>query len=69
MTVLTIYLEGLSCGHCLNTVNRALAELAGVRVRTVRMDRVVVDYDSGVVTTPAIVAAVERAGYRAALAS
>jgi len=30
MTNLTLRIDGMSCGHCMNAVNRALAGLPGV---------------------------------------
>ena len=28
----TLHIEGMSCGHCLNAVNRALSAVPGVRI-------------------------------------
>ena len=35
MRHLTLHIEGMSCGHCLNAVNRALAGLPGVEIESV----------------------------------
>jgi len=57
--------EGMSCGHCLNAVNRALADIPGVEVDTVRIGRAVVRYDRARVSPAQLEAAVADAGYRA----
>jgi copper chaperone CopZ len=55
----------MSCGHCLNAVNRALAEMPGVEVDTVRIGRAEVRYDDARVSLGQLEAAVADAGYRA----
>jgi copper chaperone len=62
---LTLHIEGMSCGHCLNAVNRALAELPGVEVESVRMGRADLRYDEQQLNPARIEAAVADAGYRA----
>jgi copper chaperone len=65
MRRLTLHIEGMSCGHCLNAVNQALAALPGVQVDSVRIGRAELRYDESITTPPRIEAAVEDAGYRA----
>jgi len=65
MRSLTLHIEGMSCGHCLNAVSRALGGLPGVEVESVKMGRADVRYDEGVVEPARIEAAVADAGYRA----
>jgi copper chaperone CopZ len=55
----------MSCGHCLNAVNRALADMPGVEVDSVRMGRAEVRYDRARVSPAQLEAAVADAGYRA----
>jgi copper chaperone len=62
---LTLHIEGMSCGHCLNAVNRALASMPGVVVDAVRIGRAEVHYDEAVVAPGRIAEAVTGAGYRA----
>jgi copper chaperone CopZ len=62
---LTLHIEGMSCGHCLNAVNRALAALPGVQVDSVRMGRAELHYDESITRPSRIEAAVTDAGYRA----
>ena len=68
MKDLTLHIDGMSCGHCLNAVNRALGALPGVRPQSVQIGRAVVQYDETQVQPAAIAAAVEDAGYRATVA-
>jgi copper chaperone len=65
MKTLTLHIDGMSCGHCLNAVNKALAGLDGVEVETVTMGRAEVRFDPGVVDASRIAAAVSDAGYAA----
>ena len=60
-----LHIDGMSCGHCLNAVNRALTEMPGVEVDSVRMGRAEVRYDRARVSPAQLEAAVADAGYRA----
>jgi copper chaperone len=62
---LTLHIEGMSCGHCLNAVSRALSELPGVEVESIRMGRADLRYDEQQLNPSCIEAAVADAGYRA----
>ena len=61
----TLHIEGMSCGHCLNAVNRALSAVPGVRIDALRVGRADVSYDDTTTTTSDLEAAVAEAGYRA----
>jgi copper chaperone len=65
MARIVLHVEGMSCGHCLNAVSRALAESPGVTVESVRIGRAEVDYDERVTTPGAVAAAVAEVGYPA----
>ena len=65
MRRLTLHIEGMSCGHCLNAVNGALATLPGVQVDSVRIGRAELSYDESATTPSRIEAAVADAGYPA----
>lgn len=69
MRDLTLTIDGMSCSHCLNAVNRALAELPGVEVQSVKIGRADVRYDERAVEPSSIEAAVTGAGYPARAAS
>ena len=64
MTSLTLAIEGMSCGHCLNAVNRALATVPGVTIKSVRIGQAVVECQPDH-QSEQIVAALAAAGYRA----
>jgi copper chaperone CopZ len=61
----TLHIEGMSCGHCLNAVNRALRSIPGVEIESVQMGRADLRYDERTTTLSALEAAVTEAGYRA----
>ncbi len=63
----TLYIEGMSCGHCLNAVNRALSAVPGVTIDAVRIGRADVRYDETTTGAADLEAAVADAGYRATL--
>jgi copper ion binding protein len=68
MRQVTLHIEGMSCGHCLNAVQRALGALPGVETESVQIGRAVVRYDEAKVTPDQIAGAVADAGYRATAA-
>lgn len=61
---------GMSCGHCQKTVEQALKGVTGVYSAVVDLQdgEAEIDFDDDAVTAGALVAAVEKAGYRARLA-
>jgi copper chaperone len=63
MTVVTLHIEGMSCGHCLNSVRTALSGLAGVTIRSVTMGRAEVEVAAGGPTPDAIAGVVSDEGY------
>lgn len=60
-----LHIEGMSCGHCLNAVNRALSAVPGVRIDAIRLGRADVTYDERTTDPSQLEAAVADAGYRA----
>jgi copper chaperone len=68
MKDLNLYIEGMSCGHCLNAVRQALGEAPGVEVVSVQMGRARVSYDERLTEPSRIEAAVKNAGYPATAA-
>lgn len=69
MKQVTLHIEGMSCGHCLNAVKQALAAVPGVVVEELRIGRALVAIDESRVTPAAVEAAVTGAGYRATAAA
>ncbi len=65
----TLHIEGMSCGHCLNAVNRALAAVPGVEIESVQIGRAELHYDERTTNPQALEAAVTDAGYRATASS
>jgi copper chaperone CopZ len=61
----TLHIEGMSCGHCVNALNRALSAVPGVRVDAIRIGRADVTYDESTTGPSQLEAAVVDAGYRA----
>ncbi len=68
MKPLTLHIEGMSCGHCLNAVNKALGALDGVAIDSVKIGRADLHFDPERISAPEIAAAVSAEGYRATLA-
>ena len=63
---MVLHIEGMSCGHCLNAVNQALAGVAGAKVDSVRIGRAEVEVPE-TMSSDDLVTAVEEAGYSVAL--
>lgn len=68
MQNLTLHIEGMSCGHCLNAVTKALAALDGVEIDLVKIGRAEVRFDPSKNDAAKIAAAVSDEGYRATAA-
>ena len=56
-------IEGMSCGHCVAAVKRALEGVEGVRVENVAVGEATVEYDASKASADAIRNAVEDEGY------
>ena len=69
MEQLHLDIDGMSCGHCVAGVKRALNGLDGVTQEIVRVGAADVSYDAARVHPDAIVAAVASAGYPARVAA
>jgi copper chaperone len=61
--------DGMSCGGCVKSVTRAVAQLPGVQKVDVSLERkaATIEYDSAAVDAAAIVKAIEAAGFGAAV--
>lgn len=66
MTKTTLKIEGMSCGHCVMSVRKALGAVEGVKVENVAVGSATVQFDPAVVSAHEIVAAIDDAGYAAA---
>ena len=58
-----IAIRGMSCGHCVARVDRALGRLAGVEVQAVEVGSASVGYDPRRISVDRIARAIEREGY------
>ncbi len=65
MRSLTLHIEGMTCGHCLQAVRGVLERAPGVRVDTVSMGRAELAYDEAVTQPDQIAAMVADEGYPA----
>lgn len=62
MDTTTITISGMSCGHCVSAVRKALTEVTGVAVQDVQVGTAVVEVESAAARAAAE-AAIERAGF------
>jgi copper chaperone CopZ len=59
----TLLIDGMSCGHCVAHVRKALAALPHVQVDDVDVGGATIHYDAGAVSPDDIAKAVSSAGY------
>ncbi len=62
----TLKIEGMTCGHCVMSVKKALTTLDGVTVQDVRIGSATVEYDPAMTSPASIAEAVTEAGYSSA---
>jgi copper chaperone len=63
MKTMSLQIDGMSCGHCVARVEKALGKLEGVVVDHVQVGAAQVRYDPSRATPERIRQAVEDAGY------
>lgn len=63
MAVVTLKINGMSCGHCVKSVDGALKGLPGVTKAEVAIGSAVVEYEPGQVDVAKLKEAVEEEGY------
>lgn len=63
MAQLEMKIDGMSCGHCVGAVRKALQSLPGVEVGDVAIGAARVSYDESRTSPEAITRAVEEEGY------
>lgn len=63
MQRLTMKISGMSCGHCVASVSKALQQLDGVTVDRVAVGQAVVEFDPATTPVSTVTDAVEGAGY------
>ena len=65
MERVTLNINGMSCGHCVGAVSKALNGLAGVHVENVSVGSATVSYDPSTISVAQISEAIDDAGYGA----
>lgn len=63
MENLTLQIGGMSCGHCVARVQKALSGLEGVEVKKVEVGSAEMSYDPARVAPGRILEAVDRIGF------
>ena len=63
MAHLTLQIDGMSCGHCVARVEKALSKLDGVHVKRVEVGSAEIVYDPSRIPFERIRQAVDDAGY------
>ncbi len=65
MTKQAITVNGMSCGHCVETINKAVGALPGVQAVSVELEqkRVSVEYDAAATGLEEISDAIAKAGF------
>jgi copper chaperone len=65
MEHLSLKIDGMSCGHCVARVEKALKKLDGVAVQRVEVGSAEIGYDPARTSYPQIREALDDAGYTA----
>ncbi|WP_379158127.1 copper ion binding protein [Paenibacillus sp. sgz5001063] len=63
MSNATLNVEGMSCGHCVSAVEKAVSGVGATAKVDLQAKKVAVDYDENKVSLSAIKAAIEDQGY------
>lgn len=64
MSQATFSISGMSCGHCVKAVDKALAAVDGVTGAQVAIGTATVEFDGTRTSASAIGAAIDEAGYQ-----
>lgn len=65
MNTLKLTIDGMSCGHCLNHVQKALGSMPGLQATSVQIGQASMQYDPAQYAPEAIAEAVTKSGYKA----
>jgi len=63
MTTVTVRIDGMGCGHCVDAVRRGLESLPGVTIHAVSMGEARVSFDERATNLQEIEGAIRKAGY------
>lgn len=61
----TLKVEGMSCGHCVQAVRKAITEVEGATLEQLAIGSATVSFDPSRTTVGALIEAVADAGYDA----
>lgn len=65
MQRMTVQIGGMTCGHCVDQVTKALETLKDVHVHSVQVGRASVSLDSHTISPGVIIQAIDALGYKA----
>lgn len=65
MQTVSLAIEGMSCGHCLAAVKKAIAAVPGATLQELQLGSARVAIDEQTTTPDAVVNAITDAGYQA----
>ena len=65
MNTLKLTIDGMSCHHCLNRVQKALAAFPGVHIASLQIGQASLHYDPAQYAPETIAEGVTKSGYRA----
>jgi len=68
MQTVSLEVSGMSCGHCVAAVEKALKSVHGVDVTKVEVGKATVSLDPEIASVEEVLEAVEDAGYEAQVA-
>ena len=57
-------IQGMSCGHCIMHVRKALGTLNWLKIEMVEIGKALVEFDETIVTREHIAKVIEEAGYK-----
>ena len=60
-------IDGMSCGHCVKSLNKELSTIKGLTVQEVAIGKAVIEYDPELVNDEDILQAIDEAGFRLAI--
>ena len=63
MTTVSMQISGMTCGHCVSAVRKALEAVPGVMVEQLAIGSATVAYDEAATNADAIAQAVDDEGY------
>ncbi len=69
MERLTLTIDGMTCGHCVSQVTKALNDVDGVNVEQVKVGAATVAFDPSATSEAEITRAIEDQGYAVAAAT